>query len=82
MTLADVKTGETAILGNFKEIPSLATKLLSLGLLPGDKIKVTARAPFGGPLAIKHGDRSFFAIRKNEAKLILVHPLEESLHAG
>ncbi len=74
MTLADVKTGQRATLGNFKEIPSLSTKLLSLGLLPGDEITVTARAPFGGPIAIKFGNQNFFAIRKDEARKIEVTP--------
>lgn len=72
MTLAEVLPGQKVILGNFKEVTSLSTKLLSMGLLPGDEIIVTARAPLGGPIAIRFGDHSSFAIRKEEAKKISV----------
>ena len=73
MTLADAKVGQIVRLSNFKEQSSLTLKLLSLGLLPGDSLVVTSKAPFGGPLAIKHGSSQFFAIRRNEASQINVH---------
>lgn len=72
MTLSEVMPGQMVVLGNFKEVSSLSTKLLSMGLLPGDEVLVTARAPLGGPIAIRYGDHSSFAIRRDEAKKINV----------
>ncbi|MCF8058313.1 MAG: ferrous iron transport protein A [Bacteriovoracaceae bacterium] len=67
-TLAQLKTGDQAKLLDFTKNPSLHFKLLSLGVLPGDLIKVLSCAPFGGPIVVKHGERTTFAIRKAEAK--------------
>ncbi len=71
-TLAELKAGEEAHLKDFTKNPALHFKLLSLGVLPGDLIKVLSCAPFGGPIAFKHGEATTFAMRKKEAKEIIV----------
>lgn len=71
-SLNDVTPGETVTLEDFSKEPTLHFKLLSLGLLPGDPIKIISKAPFGGPITIRHGHSVSFAIRKKDALLITV----------
>lgn len=71
-TLSDLKPGTKAILKNFGKDPAVRFKLISLGLLPGDEIKVVSAAPFGGPQVIGHGEDLTFAIRKEASKNIEV----------
>lgn len=45
-------------------------RLLEIGFLPGEPVRVVARAfPGGDPLAVRVG-RSTFALRRNEAALV------------
>lgn len=76
ISLANLKQGDSAKLIDIAQNPSLHFKLLSLGLLPGDTIKVISCAPFGGPISVRHGGGNAFAIRKSEAKNIIVEILE------
>lgn len=71
-TLAQLKAGVTAKLVDFSKNPELHFKLLSLGLLPGDCVKVISRAPFGGPISLRHGGGSSFAIRLKDAQDISI----------
>ncbi len=72
MTITDLKTGQSATLLNLGDDPAIHLKLLSLGLLPGDKITVLNRVPLKGPLSIKHGNTNYFALRFKEASHIQV----------
>ena len=72
MTLNDIEVGRTVFLDDFSNNQSVYFKLISLGLLPGDEIQIVGRAPFGGPISIKHGTETFFALRRAEAKQIQV----------
>lgn len=76
MLLIDAKTGENLKLENFSQNQSVYFKLISLGVLPGDQVQVVGRAPFGGPISIKHGNDTFFALRKSEAGQIIVSKME------
>ena len=71
-SLSEVASGETVILEDFSKDSVLHFKLLSLGMLPGDPIKVISKAPFGGPITVRHGHSVSFAIRKDDAKSIAV----------
>jgi Fe2+ transport system protein FeoA len=51
-------------------------KFISLGILPGDIIVIQSKSLFGGPLAIKHGEFNFFALRLLYAKKIIVKKVE------
>lgn len=69
-------TLDQAIIGELIKISASADdktklKLSSLGLLQGDTIQVTAKAPFGGPICFKH-QNIFCALRKSHAKKVLV----------
>lgn len=76
--LAKLKAGQSAKLIQITDNPALHIKLLSLGLLPGDTLKVVSCAPFGGPISVRHGGGNAFAIRLVEAKQILVKEVENS----
>lgn len=53
---------------------SLARRLMELGFVPGEKIRLLKRGmPGGEPLAIKVGN-STFALRRFEAALVSIQP--------
>ena len=50
----------------------LLLRLLEIGFLPGERVRVVARAfPAGEPLAVRIG-RSTFALRRREAALVRI----------
>jgi ferrous iron transport protein A len=54
--------------------PGLARRLMELGFVPGEKIRMLKRGmPGGEPLAIKVGS-STFALRRFEAALVSIQP--------
>ncbi len=72
MLLNELRVGQKATI---KAIPSdkfLNLKLMSFGVFVGDQIEITAKAPFGGPICLKHLDNSFFALRKCYASKIVI----------
>ena len=61
-----VEAAETAM------TPDLLRRLSELGFLPGEQVRVIARGiPGGSPLAVRVGT-STFALRKIEARCVLV----------
>jgi len=67
-----------ALVGNVVRIESIEAdehtqlKLLSLGILPGDILEITGRGVFKGPISMKHGSGTFFALRRQHAGQIKV----------
>jgi ferrous iron transport protein A len=51
----------------------VARRLMELGFVPGEKIRMLRRGMQGGPLAIKVGP-STFALRRFEAALVSIKP--------
>ncbi|MBC7456312.1 MAG: ferrous iron transport protein A [Massilia sp.] len=51
----------------------IARRLMELGFVPGERIRMLRRGMQGGPLAIKVG-QSTFALRRFEAALVSVKP--------
>jgi len=72
MGLNEANIGQEVVFERIEQNTELELKLSSLGLLPGDQLIVTGKAPFKGPISVKHGNQTFFAIRFTEAKSILV----------
>lgn len=70
LTIADLKKGEQGIItdSSSRNIP---LKLLEMGCLPGNKVKLLHLAPFSDPMYLDIND-SFLAIRKETAALILI----------
>lgn len=68
-TVVHVSAGEAADDG-----VSLSRRLMELGFVPGEKIRMLKRGmPGGEPLAIKVGN-STFALRRFEAALVSIQP--------
>lgn len=73
-TIAHLKIDESATIKGYtsEEIP---VKLYELGLLPGSKIILKKRLPFGGPVCIQMTEnQNLIALRKSEAKSIIIEP--------
>jgi ferrous iron transport protein A len=70
LTIADLKKGEQGVItdSSSRNIP---LKLLEMGCLPGNKVKLLQLAPFSDPMYLDIND-SFLAIRKETAALILI----------
>ena len=70
LTIADLKKGERGVItdSSSKDIP---LKLLEMGCLPGNEVKLLQLAPFYDPLYL-NVNGSFLAIRKDTAALILI----------
>lgn len=68
-TVMHVAAGEAA-----EDGVSLARRLMELGFVPGEKIRMLKRGmPGGEPLAIRVGN-STFALRRFEAALVSIQP--------
>ena len=74
LTIADLKKGERGVIidSSSKDIP---LKLLQMGCLPGNEVKLLQLAPFSDPLYLNVND-SFLAIRKDTAALILIDRID------
>jgi ferrous iron transport protein A len=53
------------------EAADLAERLAEIGFLPGERVRLLARALFGEPLAVRVGSDTF-ALRRSEAACIRV----------
>ena len=74
MTLKDGKTGMTVRIDRIGD-SALKERLMTMGLIPGTKVKVMRSAPLGDPMAI--GVRSYnLALRLADAKSIDVSMAE------
>lgn len=62
--------GESGIVGGFSD-EKLACKLLSMGVLPGCRIQLVRKAPFGGAVYVAVDDHCL-ALRKAEFGAIAI----------
>lgn len=72
-TLSSLKVGTCGKVSQFTD-DRMASKMLSMGILPGKTLKLIRRAPFGGGLYIKVEDNNI-AVRDIEAQNILIEIL-------
>ncbi|MCC6383778.1 MAG: ferrous iron transport protein A [Bacteroidia bacterium] len=70
MTLAEVKPGQQCVIKSYSD-QWLKLKLMEMGCLPGELIKVIRLAPPGDPMAISVSNY-VLAIRISEAKTVEV----------
>ncbi len=68
--LSDLKVGEQGTVHHFND-QFIALKLMEMGCLPGEKIKVERFAPMGDPIAISVAGYSL-SLRKNEAAMVVL----------
>ena len=79
MTLKDGKTGMSLRVDKVGD-SELKQRLMSMGLIPGTRIKVLRSAPMGDPMAI--GLRSYnLALRRADAEKIQVTQIGEGANA-
>ena len=75
LTIADLKKGEKGVItdSSSEDIP---LKLLEIGCLPGNEVRLLQLAPFADPMYLNVND-SFLAIRKETASLIVIEKTDE-----
>jgi len=67
-TLADLRKGEEAVIESFSD-EEMSLKLMEMGCLPGEKVRVERIAPLGDPIAISVSGY-MLSMRKDEAATI------------
>jgi ferrous iron transport protein A len=80
-TLDALKAGQSATvihlapssLGHGGDGADVSRRLMELGFVPGERIRMLKRGLPGGPVAVKVG-QSTFALRRFEAALISIQP--------
>ena len=72
--LSEVKNGQQVSIQNIAS-SVLRVKLLEMGLLEGQSIRVLFRAPLGDPIAVDVNGY-VLSLRKSEASLVTVSQLE------
>lgn len=70
MKLSDLKPGETGIIKEFTDL-TLSVKLMEMGCLPGETIRLERVAPLGDPIAIKVSGYQL-SLRRDEASHIIL----------
>ena len=68
--LSEVPIGKTVIINSFAN-DHIFIKLMEMGCVPGEKIKVEQKAPMGDPISITVAGYNL-SLRRSEADLILV----------
>lgn len=68
--LAKLKSGAQGLVARISN-PALAGKLMAMGILPGTRIQMVRKAPFGGGCYVK-ADNILVALRKTEACSIIL----------
>ncbi len=71
MTLDQVPDGEARPVHNLSGEPRLRERLVELGFVPGQDVRVLRRAPLGDPLHVRVRGGAF-AVRRDEARSIEV----------
>lgn len=71
--LSQIKAGKTVIIHSFEK-DDIFIKLMEMGCVPGEKIRVEQIAPLGDPISILVAGYNL-SLRLNEAEMILVEEL-------
>jgi ferrous iron transport protein A len=71
--LSELRVGKTAIIHSF-ENDDIFIKLMEMGCIPGEKVKVEQVAPLGDPISISVAGYCL-SLRLNEARNILVEEI-------
>lgn len=71
--LSQIKIGKTAIIHSFEK-DDIFIKLMEMGCVPGEKVKVEQIAPLGDPISITVAGY-VLSLRINEAQKIIVEEL-------
>ncbi|MFP4637507.1 MAG: ferrous iron transport protein A [Spirochaetaceae bacterium] len=81
LTVADLAVGETAVITGYRGGgASYRSKLLSMGLTRGTRIRLAKVAPFGDPVEIDVRDFRL-SLRKEEARILMLER-DDGHHVG
>jgi ferrous iron transport protein A len=69
-SVRDLNIGESGVICCLQD-PEMGLKLLEMGCIPGTKVKLNSRAPFGDPVTIIVNDYTL-SLRLDEAETILL----------
>jgi len=71
--LSEIKIGKTVIIRSFEK-DDIFIKLMEMGCVPGEKVRVEQIAPLGDPISITVAGYNL-SLRINEAEKILVEEI-------
>jgi ferrous iron transport protein A len=71
--LSEIKIGKTVVIHSFEK-DDIFIKLMEMGCVPGEKVRVEQVAPLGDPISITVAGYNL-SLRINEAEKILVEEL-------
>ena len=71
--LSEIKTGKTVVIHSFEK-DEIFIKLMEMGCVPGEKVRVDQVAPLGDPISISVAGYTL-SLRLNEAEMIIVEEL-------
>ena len=72
--LSTLAKGESGIIQKVED-SHLSLKLMEMGCMPGETVRVQAVSPFGDPIAIRVAECTL-SLRKIDAQTILISPLD------
>jgi ferrous iron transport protein A len=70
VALSRLKEGDMAVIKELKR-GDLGLKLMEMGLLPGEKVRIEKIAPLGDPISVKVGTY-LLSLRREEANTVMV----------
>ncbi len=71
--LSQIKAGRTVVIHSFEK-DDIIIKLMEMGCMPGEKVKIEQVAPLGDPISISVSGY-ILSLRLNEAEKIIVEEL-------
>ena len=75
MTLQDIVKGKQYIIRSIATLDqALTSKILALGMIPGESIELMHKAPMGDPMQIKAGS-TYISIRRKDGQFVEVEAL-------
>lgn len=72
--LSDVAVGKSCVIDSYTD-DEIKLKLMEMGCLPGEVIKVERLAPLGDPIAIEVAGYTL-TVRKCEAQTVLINTID------
>jgi ferrous iron transport protein A len=70
LKLSELNPGQSAVIRQFEE-DDIFLKLMEMGFIPGEEVRVDQIAPFGDPIAVSVAGYQI-SLRLNEANKIIV----------
>ena len=71
--LSEIKIGKTVVIHSFEK-DEIFIKLMEMGCVPGEKVRVEQIAPLGDPISITVSGYNL-SLRLNEAEMIIVEEI-------